>query len=128
MRNRLSARDRDFLAACRRYIARSPRSDLSICEVTAAVAAEPAPSYYLTYEYALRIVNERNLAPGASTAAAVIRRRRELLERFDAYMAQHPGADRRDAIVAILESRASSYFISPETARRIYSHSRRPRK
>lgn len=128
MRNRLSARDRDFLAACRRYIARSSRTDLTVSEVTAAVAAEPAPAYYLTYEYALRILREKPADTGRGTAAAIIRRRRELTERFNAYMAANPSADPRDAVMTILESTASSYFISPETARRIYSHSRRPRK
>ena len=129
MRAHQSARNRDFLRACRRIIDRAdPSTPLTIKEVAAAAAASPAPEFYLSYEYALRIISSPEPKRQCATAGAVIRRRRELLARLDAMLAANPGMDRRDALVRVLESPASSFFISPETGRRIISaHARRPR-
>ncbi len=131
--NPTTQRDRDFLRVCRRILALSPRTDLTAAEVAEIAAGSPAPSYYLSYDYARRMVSERrrgvrtvrNPMP-ASDSQPIERRRDEIVRKVEALMARYPGLKERDAIARVLAGPASSFFIAPDTARRLFTHLRRP--
>lgn len=130
-------RNRDFMKACRRVIAESGSKSLTVAEVTAAAASQAAPSYYLTFDYARRLVSEgqrggarrtlRESIDGRHRGArlkSVEARRQELIDRVEEVRAKNPRLKEHHALARVLASGASSFFLSPEGARRLYTRMR----
>lgn len=116
----LSPRDRDFMRECRRVIATSADPHLTVDKVTAEAASRRAPSYYVEYPYAIRKLNaiaaRRHKLDGKQCNGRWI----EILERAGALMRRH-GITRNDAVARVLrEGNASSYFLAPASATRLY--------
>lgn len=124
----IETRNRHFLRACRDIILSLPAGrDIDLAEVAAKAAASPAPHYYCTYEYALRMI--RVLRHGRLT----LRRDRrlamweELSAKTALYEARH-GCRLPEALANVLASeRGSQFFISPSTALRLVQRLRSAR-
>lgn len=123
-----SQRDRDFMRACREVIASSRRTDLTVAEVAARAAASRAPSYYMTFDYALRALREERAGVRKAITPAVVLRRREIAAKVRRLMESRPGLSESDALTFVLTGPASSFFINPDTARRLYIRLRHSRK
>ncbi len=116
----VETRNRHFLEACRRVIDRlPPREEINLVRVAMDAAHSPAPHYYCTFTYALRML--RVLRHGRIP----LRRDRrlamweELNEKCTAYM-ERRGCNLPEALSNILASEpASQFFIAPTTALRL---------
>lgn len=115
-----TARDRDFMRACRRVIAESDDPCLTIAKVTAQAAAMRAPSYYVEYSYAMRKLNALAARRRSLDNKTTCSRWTEIQSRVDALMARY-GPTRNEALVRVLrEGGASSFFLAPRSAARLY--------
>lgn len=137
--NLATLRDRDFLAACRRVLAGQRRTDLTAAEVARMAANSPAPSYYLTYEYARRMLSERRRGmitsrntlgsdPSQSphhSGSPIERRREEIAGKVKTLMERTPGLKMGAALSRVLAGPASSFFLAPDTARKLFATLRR---
>lgn len=117
----LSRRDRDFMAACKRVIARSASRSLTVAQVASLAALEPAPEYYTTYGYALKRL--RSLRAGHPHRDPGPRWT-ELLQRTEE-LCRRRGIRFHVALAHVLAGGASSFFMCPSTARRVYHRVRR---
>lgn len=112
----MSRRDRDFMAACKRVIERSASRSLTVAQVTALAAREPAPEYYTTFSYALkRLLMLRSGRLQRQPSARWV----ELLERTEE-LSRRRGIRFRVALAHVMAGGASSFFMCPSTARRVY--------
>lgn len=128
-------RDHDFLMSCRRII-KSMDADkpIKVSDVSAAAAAGGVTGYYMTYDYALRMIRYVRAHP---SEAAKLRKRlmwEELAARVDGVMARR-GLSQRDALAHVMaDGTMRGYYIAPSTAmRKFYTvrakarrHIRRP--
>ncbi len=117
-----SERNRHFMLAVRRLLATGRYA--TAVELTAAAALEPAPQYYVTFSYALRRL--RNGAPlhtsRRPTRATAMWT--ELSEKVNRLRQSHH-LSLADALTRVLtDSPASSFFLSPSSALRLYHHLR----
>jgi len=116
----VTLRNRHFLEAARRVLSTLPAGrPVSLEHLASLTALEPAPSYYCTFEYALRMLrvlrhgrlklrNDRRLALWE-----------ELNMKCTVYMAR-TGCNLPEALGYILASEsASQFFIAPSTALRL---------
>lgn len=124
----VETRNRHFIEACRRVIASiPPREEINILRVAMDAAHSPAPHYYCTFIYALRML--RVLRHGR---LALRRDRRlamweELNEKCSAYM-ERRGCNLPEALSNVLASEsASQFFIAPTTAVRLAQRLRHDR-
>ncbi|MBP3303762.1 MAG: hypothetical protein J6L68_02795 [Muribaculaceae bacterium] len=120
MMSLIETRNRHFLEACRRVMRNLPAGEeINITKVAMTAALSPAPHYYCTFMYALRML--RVLRHGR---LALRRDRRlalweELNVKCTAYMSR-TGCKLPEALGYILASEsASQYFIAPATALRL---------
>ncbi|MCM1137771.1 MAG: hypothetical protein NC221_03550 [Duncaniella sp.] len=114
----IETRNRHFMNACSEII-KNTHSPLKLREVALQAAMSPAPHYYCTFEYALRMLrvlrhnrlklrNDRRLALW-----------KELLGKVEGLM-ERRGYKLTDALSHVLCScSASQFFISPSTAYRL---------
>ncbi|MDE5734561.1 MAG: hypothetical protein K2H83_05390 [Duncaniella sp.] len=118
MMNLIDTRNRHFITRCRQIMLDTPAGEpISRESVARRAAMSPAPCYYCTYEYALRML--RVLRHGRLPLRND--RRRAMFEEIDARVARlqelRPGTSLPTALAHVLaEGRASQYFISPATA------------
>lgn len=118
MMNLIDTRNRHFIARCRRIMLETPAGEpISREKVARQAAMSPAPCYYCTYEYALRML--RVLRHGRLPLRND--RRRAMFEEIDAKTARlqelRPGMSLPAALAHVLAAgRASQFFISPATA------------
>lgn len=118
MLNLIETRNRHFITACRRIMSQTPAgTPISRSEVALKASMSPAPCYYCTYTYALRML--RVLRHGRLT----LRRDRrlamwqEINAKVTALMDKRPGTSLPVALSYVLaSSTASQFFISPATA------------
>ncbi len=127
MMTMIETRNRHFLDAARRVMKTIPAGhSVDIRYVAAKAAASPAPHYYCTYEYALRVL--RVLRHGRMS----MRRDRrlamfsEINDKCSRLMALQPGLRLTDALTFVLTSeRASQFFIAESTAEKLVQQLRR---
>ncbi len=116
----IETRNRHFLTACREIIINLPSGkEINLADVAAKAAASPAPHYYCTYEYALRML--RVLRHGRLSLRRDRRRLlwEELNTKVSMLMARR-GCRLPEALASVLASEtASQFFISPSTALRL---------
>lgn len=117
MNNLIETRNRHFMEACHRLILNlDPKEPVNVAEIAAKAAAMPAPHYYCTFDYALRMLrvlrhgrlklrNDRRLAQWCEINAKV-----------DALMTRR-GCGIIEALTHVLTfEHASRFFITPSTA------------
>jgi len=116
----IDTRNRHFLESCRNIIRNlPPDEEINLTRVAVMASKSPAPHYYCTFTYALRML--RVLRHGRM---ALKRDRRldmwtELNGKCTRYMARH-GCNLPEALGYVLASEsASEYFIAPDTALRL---------
>lgn len=116
----IETRNRHFIEACRREISKLPvGEEINITRVAMKAATSPAPHYYCTYIYALRML--RVFRHGR---LALKRDRRyalwsELNEKCSRYM-ERTGCLLPEALGYVLAGEpASQFFIAPSTALRL---------
>lgn len=122
MLNDVNRRDRDFLRAVRRETARSLASgvELTTREAVGRALTSPAPSFYLTTEYAWRVLR------GQGEPRRLRRSSREamweaLRERYREALGRHPGEDPYAVLDRLLrEEQAPGFFISEARALSLY--------
>lgn len=114
----IETRNRHFMNACSEII-RNARGPITLQEVALRAAMSPAPHYYCTYEYALRMLrvlrhnrlklrNDRRLALW-----------KELLGKVEGLM-ERGGYSMGESLSSVLsKGQASQFFISPSTAYRL---------
>ena len=113
-------RDRDFIAACRRFIAASGKQPLTAMQLASAAAASPAPSYYITYDYAMRKLNDPS---DENTPAA--QRMADIRQRVE-HLMQSRGLERRHALSLVLAGTSpKGFFLGESTAVRLFHRLRR---
>ncbi|MDE6117622.1 MAG: hypothetical protein K2G33_08965 [Duncaniella sp.] len=113
----IETRNRHFMEACHRLIlSLDPKEPINVAEVAAKAAEMPAPHYYCTFDYALRMLrvlrhgrlklrNDRRLAQW-----------REINEKVDVVMKRR-GCRLIEALTHVLTFEpASRFFITPSTA------------
>lgn len=118
----IEERNRDFMKATAAVLRRLRRAGLkrvSLKQLSEIAAAEEAPRYYVTEEYAMRVLSVirrgKNCLPGGRRGAMF----RELNEKVR-QMEESKGLSMRHALYFVLEySKASSFFISEPTAVRL---------
>lgn len=116
----VNRRDRDFMRAMRREAVRSSGRGrpLTVREAVKRVAASPAPSFYLSTEYAWRVLCRPPRRIRRSRRAAMWE---ALRERFEAEVLAHPGEDPYSVLDRLLrEQQAPGFFISEATAMSLY--------
>lgn len=116
----IETRNRHFIEACRREISNLPAGrEINITQVAMKAAMSPAPHYYCTYIYALRML--RVLRHGRM---GLRRDRRyamwsELNGKCSRYM-ERTGCRLPEALGYVLAGEtASQFFIAPSTALRL---------
>lgn len=123
-----TARDRDFMRACRRVIAESSDPNLTIAKVTARAARMRAPSYYVEYSYAMRKLNALAARRHTLDSKTVCSRWTEIQARVAALM-ERRALSRNEALARVLrEGGASSFFLAPRSAARLYLRLRHGRR
>ncbi len=123
MHDLILQRNSDFLAATRQVIAAmktTPGNDeMTWGEISRQAALRPAPTYYVTYEYALRVI--RVLRHGRMGLRRD--RRREMFEEINRKVTavqNATGTSLPSALDYVLKNcPASQFFISPATAVRL---------
>ncbi len=116
-------RNRHFMCIVRQLLATGQYN--SLAEVTAAAASHPAPQYYVSYDYALRrlrnggpVHTERMTTAGEAMWRELSGKVARVQEIYDINLAE--------ALQRVLtDSRASSFFLSPSSALRLYHQLRR---
>lgn len=125
-------RHKDFLAACRRIVASQPKGaqPLMVGDVARLAAQSPAPCYYVSFDYALRMYN-RILRQGTSGVLGPMGRCwQEIADKVRGMVDRSEGRlSVKQAMARVLAGEsASSFFLSPPTARRLYHHALRQRR
>ena len=115
--NERVARDRDFLRRCMALSRHVSTKGLSCREVAPKAAASPAPGYYISYDYALRIVGG---GKSAEIRGSMPRQRNEEIRRRVREITRKRGTSKGRALTMVLESGASRFFISPKRAERMF--------
>lgn len=120
MMSLIETRNRHFLETCRQIILDLPAGrEINLAEVAAQAAASPAPHYYCTFTYALRML--RLLRHGRLPLRNDRRRLlwEELNVKTGIVMARR-GCRLPEALANVLATHsASQFFIAPETALRL---------
>ncbi len=116
----IETRNRHFLAACRAIISSLPAGcEINLTQVAEQAAHSPAPAYYCTFTYAMRMV--RLLRHGRLPLRND--RRRMLWEELNVKTAILQARRRcrlPEAMASVLASSgASQFFIAPSTALRL---------
>ena len=130
---KLESRDRDFMQACRRILASAPRP-VTLRELAERVAREPAPSYYLSFSQVMKVMMRipamRALSPHARPVRRLLppcaggepaRRYAEIAARVKTLADGRPGITLAEAVARVLGGGASCFFLSPDSARRLYN-------
>lgn len=112
----LNRRDLDFMAACRKVMANSGNRRLTCAYIAITAAASPAPSFYITFDYALRLLRRADSSL-SSTAAA---RMAYIRARVDRLVASR-GLSDSDALSHILAGPSpQGFYLTPQTAVRLF--------
>lgn len=125
----IETRNRHFLEACRAIIRKMPPGEcINLTRVAMEAAKSPAPCYYCTFTYALRML--RVLRHGRIRLKRD--RRLELWTELDGkcerYMSRH-GCNLPEALSNVLAGEsASQFFIAPSTALRLVQRLRAERR
>ncbi len=113
----ITRRNRDFAQRCKEIMALNHAPE-SLTSLAARAASSAAPCYYVSYDMAVRTVRE--LRRGELTTISPLRRAmwEEISRKVASFEARGYGYHR--AVEAVLRTAtASSFFISPVTARHI---------
>ncbi len=115
-----STRNRHFMEACRKVLSES--AGLTAAMVAERAAALPAPCYYITYGYALRRLRalRKQGDPSAGNPKGARALWAELHLRVDALSRRHGISDSEALARVLAEGRASSFFLAPRSALRLY--------
>ncbi len=115
----IDRRNRDFARRCKEIMEQN-HAPLSLTALATMAAESAAPCYYVSYDMAVRTVRE--LRRGQLATLSPLRRRmwEEIDRKVASFEARGMGYHR--AVSAVLRTAtASSFFISPVTARHIAS-------
>lgn len=120
MSNLMNLRDRHFMDACREIIKNlDPTMEINMREVAQRAAMSPAPHYYCTFEYALRMIRVLRHGRLKLRNDRRLMMWKELNSKADGLM-KRQGYTLIEALSHILASEpASQFFITPGTALRI---------
>lgn len=122
MLNDVNRRDRDFLRAVRREAAgsRVQGRPMTVCQAVRRAVSSPAPSYYVTTDYAWRVLRGGG-APRRRGRPARAAMWEDLRRRFEEELSLRPAADAY-AVLDELLSRggAPRFFISESRGVSLY--------
>lgn len=115
-----STRNRHFMDACRTVIA-TDTGPLTSGYIARKAAAMPAPGYYVSFDYALRVLRymrRSGIIPRQGNGAGALWR--ELGCKVTALQQRHCISDSEALSRVLADGNASSFFIRPATALRLY--------
>lgn len=115
-------RNLHFMERCRRLLASDAGRFDSALRLAGEVSASPAPFYYVTFPYAHRVMRRffaKGELPGNTPRRIAMWR--EIMERVAKRMSISRDSD-TEALAYVLQQPASSFFLEPSTAERLYSH------
>ena len=123
----IEMRNRHFLDAARRVMKTIPAGhSVDISYVARKAASSPAPHYYCTYEYALRVLRVLRHGRMPMRRDRRLEMFNEINDKCSQLMAQQPGLHLPDALTFVLASeRASQFFIAGATAEKLVQQLRR---
>lgn len=122
MLNNVNRRDRDFLRAVRREAGRrgADGRPLTVREAVRRAVASPAPSYYVSTDYAWRMVRDDG-APKRLRRSRKSQMWEELRARYESELARNPGKDPYIVLDQLLKSgNAPRFFIAESSALSLY--------
>lgn len=121
-------RNLHFFSRCQKALAENPARFTSAHALANHVALSPAPLYYVTFPYAHRVMRRFFLTgslPGSSPLRVAMWR--EIMTRVGNRMLLTACPD-TDALQHVLAQKASSFFLEPTSAERLYVRIRHLRK
>lgn len=121
-------RNLHFFSRCRESLAENPEQFASAHSLAKQVASSPAPLYYVTFPYAHRVMRHFFLTgtlPGNSPMRVAMWR--EIMTRVASRMLLTACSD-TDALQHVLAQKASSFFLEPASAERLFVRIRHIRK
>lgn len=114
-------RNLHFMNRCRKLLAADAGRFDSAYRLAEVVAASSAPLYYVTFPYAHRVMRRyfsKGELPGNSERRVAMWR--EIMERVKMRMSRSTDND-TEALAYVLQQPASSFFLEPSSAERLYS-------
>lgn len=115
-----ATRNRHFMDACRTVIA-TATGPVTSGYIARKAAAMPAPGYYVSFDYALRVLRymrRSGFIPREGKGAGALWR--ELCSKVTALQQRHRIPDSEALSRVLADGKASSFFIRPATALRLY--------
>ncbi len=123
-------RDHDFLMSCRRVIrVMACERPIRVAEISAAAVSTGVTGYYMTFDYALRMI--RSVIAYPDKAASL--RKRQMWEELEAQVEREMAARRngqRDALARVrADGTMRGYQLAPSTAvRKFFTERARARR
>lgn len=114
-------RNMHFMNRCRKLLATDAGRFGSAFRLAGEVASSPAPLYYVTFPYAHRIMRRyfsKGELPGHTERRVAMWH--EIMERVKTRMLRSADTD-TEALAYVLQQPASSFFLEPSSAERLYS-------
>lgn len=118
-------RDTDFMKTCRKVMQESGKKQLTTRKITEIASKMPAPGYYVTFTYALRVIRSMNNKKLHTKTDFASKRWEELKLRVNALTKRHNISDTEALARVLAQGGATSFFISPTTALRLYQRLRK---
>ncbi|MCM1163111.1 MAG: hypothetical protein NC339_02510 [Muribaculaceae bacterium] len=118
MLNLVETRNRHFIARCRQLMAETPAGvAISRRDIAHRAALSPAPCYYCSYEYALRVIRVLRHGRMPMRRDRRLEMYEEINSKINRLMERNPAYTLPRALGHVLASAtASQFFISPATA------------
>ncbi len=110
-------RDHDFLMSCRRVM-KTMASDkpIRVSDVSAAAVSTGVTGYYMTYDYALRMIRYVKAHPDKASGLRKRQMWEELAAQVERVMASQ-GVNQRDALARVMaDGTIRGYQLAPSTA------------
>lgn len=112
-------RNRHFMDACRRVM-KADNGHLTSAIIAQQAAMTRAPHYYISFNYALRILRRMRRGYAHRTGNEAGAMWREIDERVFNLEHRHHISDSEALARVLAEGNASSFFLRPATALRLY--------
>ncbi len=117
-------RDADFVRCLRRTLEEHAHEQPTVKPLMLLTLRKPAPQYYVSYGYALRVLRERRSGLRSRYKERSTEHMWQTIEKAVARLRERHNLSVGEALQRVLtEGRAPAFFIAPTTAQRIYQES-----
>ncbi len=117
-------RDADFIRCLRRTFKEHAAEMPTVKRLMLLTLRKPAPQFYVSYGYALRVLRERRSGRRSRYKGSAAEKMWQTIENAVAGLRERHSLSVGEALQRVLtEGRAPAFFIAPATAQRIYQES-----